>query len=70
MLEEIARPDEIEVTVDGFPVSGLEFFCTDPRPQRFEMNFLLPEEVGPGTRHVELKIGRRRMPPVPIEVVA
>jgi hypothetical protein len=55
--------------VDGFPVSGLELFCTDPRPQRFEMNFLLPEEVGPGTRNVELKIGRRRMPPLPIEVV-
>jgi ubiquinone/menaquinone biosynthesis C-methylase UbiE len=69
VLEEIAHPDEIQVTVDGFPVSGLELFCTDPRPQRFEMNFLLPEEVGPGTRNVELKIGRRRMPPLPIEVV-
>jgi ubiquinone/menaquinone biosynthesis C-methylase UbiE len=69
VLEEIARPDEIDVTVDGFPVSGLELFCTDPRPQRFEMNFLLPDEVGPGTRHVELKIGRRRLPPVPIEVI-
>jgi len=69
VLEEIARPDEIQVTVDGFPVSGLELFCTDPRPQRFEMNFLLPEEVGPGTRNVELRIGRRRLPPLPIEVV-
>lgn len=70
VLEEITRPHEIEVTVEGKPVSGLELFCTDPRPQRFEMNFLLPEDVGPGRRHIELKIGRRKMPPVPIEVMA
>jgi ubiquinone/menaquinone biosynthesis C-methylase UbiE len=69
VLEEIAKPHEIEVTVDGLPVSGLELFCTDPRPQSFEMNFFLPEEILPGTRHVELKIGRRKMPPVPIEVM-
>jgi len=68
-LEEIARPHEIEVTVDGFPVSGLELFCTDPRPQRYEMNFMLPEEVTHGTRKVELKIGRRKLPAVPIEVI-
>jgi len=70
VLEEITRPHEIEVTVEGLPVSGLELFCTDPRPQRFEMNFLLPEEVKPGRRHVELRIGRRKLPPIPIEVTA
>ena len=68
VLEEITRPDEIEVTVDGLPVTGLELFCTDPRPQRFEMNFFLPETVPAGRSHVELKIGRRKLPPVPIEV--
>jgi len=31
VLEEITRPHEIEVTVDGLPVSGIEMFCTDPR---------------------------------------
>jgi len=69
VLEEIARPDEIQVTVDGFPVSGLELFLHRSAPAALRDEFLLPEEVGPGIRNVELKIGRRRMPPVPIEVI-
>jgi len=70
VLEEIQRPDEVEVFVDGLRVSDLEYFCTDPRPQRFEMNCRLPEEIAPGTRYLELQIGRRKMPPVAIEVTA
>jgi len=68
VLEEIQRPDEVEVFVDGLRVSDLEYFCTDPRPQRFEMNCRLPEEIAPGTRHLELHIGRRKLPPIAIEV--
>jgi hypothetical protein len=68
-MEEIARPDEVEVTVDGLPVMGLELFCTDPRPQRFEVNFALPEEIQPGTRNLELRVGRRKMAPIPLQVV-
>ncbi len=70
VLEEIQRPDEIEILVDGKCVSGLEYFCTDPRPQRFEVNCRLPEEIQPGTRQLELRIGRRKLPPVTIEVTA
>ena len=70
VLEEIRRPDEVEVFVDGLRVSDLEYFCTDPRPQRFEINCRLPEEIAPGTRYLQLQIGRRKMPPVAIEVTA
>jgi hypothetical protein len=70
VLEEIQRPDEIDIFVDGHRVLGLEYFCTDPRPQRFEVNCRLPEEVAPGTRHLELHVGRRKLPPVEIEVTA
>ena len=69
VLEEIARPHEIEASISGFPVSGFEYLCTDPRPQRFEVNFRLPEEVGPGVHSLVVKIGRRTLPPVSIEVV-
>src|SRR5579885_2117876 len=69
VLEEIQRPHEIEVLVDGLPVTDLEYFCTDPRPQRFEVNCRLPETVGAGVRSLELRIGRRKLPPVAIEVV-
>jgi ubiquinone/menaquinone biosynthesis C-methylase UbiE len=70
VLEEIARPHEIEATIDEYPVVGLEYFCTDPRPQRFEVNFLLPEEIRPGTHELHLRIGHRKLPPVPLDIVS
>jgi len=70
VLEEIQHAHEIDVLVDGLPVTDLEYFCTDPRPQRFEVNCRLPEAIAPGTRYLELHIGRRKLPPVAIEVTA
>jgi hypothetical protein len=69
-LEEVTRPHEIEAWVGGRPVADLEFFCTDPRPQRFEVNFRLPEEIGPGEHPLEVRIGRRKLAPVMLHVVA
>jgi SAM-dependent methyltransferase len=69
-LEEIGRPWEIEATVDGLPVVGLEYFCIDPRPQRYEVNFQLPEEITPGTHSLRVLIGRRKLAPIPLDVVA
>jgi len=68
-LEEIARPWEIEIWVEGQPVEDLEKTCSDPRPQRYQVNFRLPEHVGPGLHHLNINIGHRKLPPVPIEVV-
>ena len=68
-LEEIARPFDIEVRMGGRPVEDVEKICTDPRPQRYQVNFRLPEEIGPGLHHIKLNIGRRKLPPVPVEVV-
>ena len=69
-LEEIARPWEIEIWVEGQPVEDLEKTCSDPRPQRYQVNFRLPERVGPGLHHLKINIGRRKLPAVPIEVVS
>jgi len=69
-LEEISRPHEIEASVDGHPVSDIEFFCVDPRPQKFEVNLRLPEEIGIGPHQLELRMGRRKLAPITIEVVA
>jgi len=68
-LEEIARPFDIEVWMSGHPVEDVEKICIDPRPQRYQLNFRLPEDVGPGLHHIKLNIGRRKLPPVPVEVV-
>ncbi|MDP9115169.1 MAG: class I SAM-dependent methyltransferase, partial [Acidobacteriota bacterium] len=67
-LEEIARPWDIEIWVQGQPVEDLEKTCSDPRPQRYQVNFRLPERVGPGLHHLNINIGRRKLPSVPIEV--
>jgi SAM-dependent methyltransferase len=69
-LEEVDRPYDIQVSVGGYPVEDLEKTCTDPRPQRYEVNFHLPEQIGPGLHHVKLTLGRRHLPAVPIEVVS
>jgi ubiquinone/menaquinone biosynthesis C-methylase UbiE len=69
-LEEIGKPWELEATVDGILVMGLEYFCTDPRPQRYEVNFRLPEEITAGPHSLQVKIGRRKLAPIPLEVVA
>lgn len=68
-LEEIARPFDIEVWMGGRPVEDVEKICTDPRPQRYQVNFRLPEDIGPGLHHIKLNIGRRKLPPLPVEVV-
>jgi SAM-dependent methyltransferase len=68
-LEEIARPSDIEVWMEGQSVEDLEKICVDPRPQRYQVNFRLPEQIGPGLHHIKLNIGRRHLPPVSIEVV-
>src|SRR3984893_3381269 len=69
-IEEVARPHEIEASVGGVPVSDLEFFCIDPRPQRFEVNFRLPEEIGPGEHPLEVRIGKRKLAPVMLDVTS
>jgi ubiquinone/menaquinone biosynthesis C-methylase UbiE len=68
ILEEVERPQELQASVDGHPVGGMEFFCTDPVPPRFEVNFALPESVEDGPHLLDLQLGRRRFAPVPIQV--
>jgi SAM-dependent methyltransferase len=70
ILEEVAQPYDIEVSVAGRRMDDIERVCTDPRPQRYEVTFRLPEDIAPGLHHVKVSIGRRQLAPVPIEVVA
>jgi len=70
VLEEVARPHEIEASVGGVPVGDREFLCIDPRPQIFEVNFRLPEEIGPGRHELQVRIGRRQLAPVMLEVTS
>ncbi len=68
--EEIGRPDEIEVLVGGLPAQELQYVCTDRRARRFDIGIELPAGIAPGKHPLEMRIGRRRVPAVEIEVVA
>ena len=67
-MEEVASPEVFLAAVDSRPVMGAEIFCTDPASRRFEFNFRLPEGLGPGAHQVDVRLGSRKFPPVPIQV--
>jgi hypothetical protein len=68
ILDEIERPEEIRASVGGHAIESLDWFCVDPRPRRFEVNFRLPPEIGPGAHLLEATLGWRKLAVVPIEV--
>ena len=68
-LEEISRPHELDATIDGKPVLNLEYFCIEPRPQVFEVNFTLPEDLGAGYYPLDVRMGRRKIATVTVQVV-
>ena len=68
ILDEIERPEEIRVSVSGHAIASVDWFCVDPRPRRFEVNFRLPPEIGPGAHLLEATLGWRKLAVVPIEV--
>jgi len=68
--EEIRRPDEIEIYVGGRPVDALDYVCTDRKARRFEIAVEIPGGLAPGKHSLEMREGRRKFPPVQIEVVA
>ena len=67
-IEEVARPYEMKISLDGHPIEDIEKICTDPRAQRYEVTFRLPEEIGPGLHHTSVGIGHRKLEPVAIQV--
>ena len=67
-LEEVARPWEMEVFVDGGPIEDVEKICVDPRAQRYAVNLRLPADLAPGPHTITINVGRRKLAPVPIDV--
>jgi len=69
VFEETLRPDLFHATVGGVAVRSALTVCTDPVEQRHEINFALPDSIGPGLHELRLHIGSRAFPPITIEVV-
>jgi SAM-dependent methyltransferase len=60
-IEEADAVEEFEAFVDGRPVTGIDIFCADPRPPRYEINFNLPEQTPPGIHMLWVRLGRRHL---------
>ena len=68
VFEETLRPDLFHATVSGVAIRSALTVCTDPVEQRHEINFALPESIGPGLHELRIYIGSRAFPSVTIEV--
>ncbi len=68
-LEEVEDPAGFAAEVGGEAVVDVDAFCTDPLPPRYEINFRLPEGIGAGSHWLKMRVGRRELAPVGIEVV-
>jgi len=69
ILEEVEDVSQLCASLDGEPVAAIESFCVDPAPPRYEVNLRLPAGIAPGERMLELRLGRRRFPPVRVVIV-
>lgn len=67
-IEEAAQMEEFQAAIDGTEVTGLDTFCTDPLPPRWEVNFPLPHMIAPGPHMLEMSLGRHRFSPVTLQV--
>ena len=65
---EVADASEFDATIDGVRGLDIDSFCADPLSQRYEFNFRLPDNIGPGSHQVVVKLGRRTFAPREIEV--
>jgi len=67
-IEEVDDIETFGATVDGIPVEGIETFRTDPLPERWEVNFRIPRKVQSGGHVLEIRLGRRLLARMGIEV--
>jgi hypothetical protein len=70
VIDELQDPDDFAATIDGRPAWGYENRCLNGQIPRYEIRFQLPDAVESGDRELELRIGRRQLPPIAIAVAA
>jgi SAM-dependent methyltransferase len=68
-IEEADTPENFVAEIDGKPITGLDTFCVDPLPPRYEVNFDLPKTLHPGAHELNVWIGKRFLGGFPLEVM-
>ncbi|HVW12043.1 MAG TPA: hypothetical protein VHC90_25870, partial [Bryobacteraceae bacterium] len=68
-IEEVDHIRGFAATVGGVPVTEVETFRADPLTERWEVNFHVPESIPAGGHELEIRLGRRILAKMGIEVV-
>lgn len=67
-VEELTAPELFSATLDGRQIEGMDVFCADPLPPRYEINFDLPDDVQAGPHQLEMRIGHRLLGSVGLDI--
>jgi SAM-dependent methyltransferase len=73
-LEEVGLESAVEVRralraeIGGREIRELDVFCVDPLPRRYEINLSIPADVAAGRHELAMSLGRRRFPPLSIQL--
>ncbi|MDW8130726.1 MAG: class I SAM-dependent methyltransferase [Bryobacterales bacterium] len=70
VLEEVANPECVEAWLGGQPVPSRQIACVESRTPTHVLTFPLPPGTRPGEHVLEIRLGRRRFPPIRLEVMA
>jgi SAM-dependent methyltransferase len=68
-IEEVDDISGFAASVSGVPVTEIETFRADPLTERWEVNFRIPDAVPAGGHLLEIRLGRRVLAKMGIEVV-
>src|SRR3569833_455819 len=68
-IEEVDDIRSFAATVGGAAVTEIETFRADPLTERWEVNFRIPESIPAGGHDLEIRLGRRILAKMVIEVV-
>lgn len=70
MVEDLFNPEDFGVRVNDKPAWGYEYRCLDEKRRRFEIQFQLPDGVDGGECFITVRLGRRELPPVTMQLAA
>ena len=68
-IEEVDDIVTFDARVDSVPVEDVDTFRTDPLAERWEINFRIPRQIGAGGHVLEIRLGKRLLARMGIEVL-
>lgn len=68
-IEGMTNPESFSAAIDGQHISGVDIFCVDPLPPRYELNFEVPDDIPPGEYTLAMHLGKRQLGRLGIQII-